>query len=977
MKKILMSTWMALCLLLLGFGGAKVDAFTPEPLHRITDESSVDINTLDHFNNVVVFIRFNDEGNYNAPHNLGYYENLMNGLDTPSLKSYFDEVSYGQLDITSYFAVPSTEITYYVDSHDRAYYEPYDSQTNPDGYSTESQRTDREHRLLQSAVEFVDAMQLIDDSVDLDLNGDGAIDCLTFLVSGEDAGWSELLWPHKWSLSSFYDYTNDVFTDKAPSINGVYAYDYTFELLGNTSFYDYAINVSIITHETFHLISAPDLYHYYGYDWIEPTGYWGLMASLNDVPPHMLGYMKYQYGHWIHQVNEITESGTYTLYPLQDSPDNLYRINTGYSNEYVYLEYRDNAGMYESQLPESGLLVYRVDMDYYPDGNVYGDYSSESPRDEVFIFRPGISDLTVPITFQPEDDPMVDEDGYINQAALSDKNPYDAMGLDTDIPMFYSDGTLMSLKISNVVEHDGYITFDVFMPPALHLSSNLPNFNEEPDFLLDMGGASYQVDLSDLTHSEIVYYTTDGTYPDDTSTLYDGTPIAIDAEHNHIQLAVYINGERFATVEKVYLFTRSIETLHGNYGDNQDVTWYLHLPTARDMNLYFDALTEVEAGYDFITIDDGVTETSYTGTELADVTLTFNTDTLIIRFRSDESLDSFYGMRAWLTIGRDYSFALDGQGEVYSEIGEDYQDAGYLLFGSEIDGLYVDMHTDLDIFSLGSYHVTYDLYDSTNTCLASVDRIVHIIDTIAPTFDPIPDQTIEATSDFIDWTALVQNAYDNSQWYDVFVATDSVNYHQVGTYMVKLTITDRSNNRFSRTFNVTVQDTLAPEVTLRPSVDTIPVGETYLDQKVKVSDGTDTVTVVSGEVDTRVAGTYILTYTVTDSVGNQTVVTRYVTVFDQEQVPTISFSLRTAATTIQRYTTYEDGDCYIVINGVEHLCQVKENLVNTQIPGIYTVVYAYTYNDVEYTHTRYVFVVDGSKPIRQMVPVKREEGDLW
>ena len=51
----------------------------------------------------------------------------------------------------------------------------------------------------------------------------------------------------------------------------------------------------------------------------------------------------------------------------------------------------------------------------------------------------------------------------IEDAALSQSNLYDEMGLGTDIAMFYSDGTLMNITIKNVVEHDGYITFDVIL----------------------------------------------------------------------------------------------------------------------------------------------------------------------------------------------------------------------------------------------------------------------------------------------------------------------------------------------------------------------------------------------------------------------------------------------------------------------------------------------------------------------------------
>ncbi len=56
-------------------------------------------------------------------------------------------------------------------------------------------------------------------------------------------------------------------------------------------------------------------------------------------------------------VTTITSSGSYSLNPLSQSEENLLRIDTGYSNEYVYLEYRYQEGKYESTLPDSGLII--------------------------------------------------------------------------------------------------------------------------------------------------------------------------------------------------------------------------------------------------------------------------------------------------------------------------------------------------------------------------------------------------------------------------------------------------------------------------------------------------------------------------------------------------------------------------------------------------------------------------------------------
>lgn len=434
---------------------------------EIEDVQNGPINESAGFANIVIFIKFADEPSYSAPHDYDYYESLFNDEVNASLKSYYEEVSYNQLTIDSYIVNDGATIIFYQDINDRGYYEIYDASTNLLGYEEDDSQEakEREHGLLKRAIDYVEANNLVSDSIDLDVNSDGDIDSITFAISGEDDGWNTILWPHKWNLSTYYNYSNDTYYALAPTINGLNAYVYTLELLGNSVDYGKKIDVGVIAHETFHLISAPDLYHYYRYDFIDPVGDWGLMDSTSHIPSHMLGYMKEMYGNWMNTVDVINDSGTYTLAPLADSSNNLYKIDLGYSNEFVYIEYRDAVGIFESNLPSSGLLVYRVDMDYFDKGNEHGYYDTQgNPIDELFVFRPGISNTPLPIFFEEIDDEEIDEDGEIDDAALSNNNLYNEMGNDTDITMFYSDGSLMDIKIFNVVEHDGVITFDVYLP---------------------------------------------------------------------------------------------------------------------------------------------------------------------------------------------------------------------------------------------------------------------------------------------------------------------------------------------------------------------------------------------------------------------------------------------------------------------------------------------------------------------------------
>lgn len=955
----------------LNFVQAQMDQLSNE--NSFDEQFSVDINEVDHFTNVVIFVRFQDEAAYIAPHGFSSYVTMFNGIDTVSLRDYFLEASYDQLDIYSVFATPSEEIVYYVDSEDRSYYQEYDETTNPNGY-TSSNKTAREHTLLKRAIDFVEANNLIDDAVDLDVNEDGEIDCLSFLVSGEDSGWNTTLWPHKWSLSSYFDYSLGEFKTDAPVINGMNAYTYTFELLGNSVDYQYGVSVGILAHETFHLISSPDLYHYYDYKWIKAIGYWGLMESVGSIPNHMLGYMKETYGNWIQTVTEITQSGAYALYPLRTSGNNLYRISTGYSNEYVYLEYRDNVGLYEPNLPSTGLLVYRVDKDYY--GNTGGYYDQYgNPKDEVFVFRPGILDTTPPIEFEDFDDEQIDEDGDISNAALSNRNPYDQMGNNTSILMFYSDGSLMDMKIYNVVERKGYVTFNVYLPPVISLESSLPLDQVENLTLVDALGLHYYVDISNVPLNGTIYYTMDGSVPNSSSTLYTGNPIEISAINNEIRIALYIDTVLMSIVSKSYQFSSTIESVHSPYGNDVHSSWYINLNQITDYDLIFDDFFEIEDGNDFLTIYDGTTSIAYTGTELLGETLSFHNSALLIEFTTNHTENDFYGFLASVFVPSALSFELVGDTVVTVDVYDDYIDLGYSLVGTMIDGYYVESIGTVNQNVTGDYMIEYLLYNPSNALVKTISRTIHVVDRFVPEIMLTGDMTlyVELGGEYTEPGATFTDNYDASG--NAIVGGETVDPLVIGTYLVTYNVVDSSGNVAAEvTRTVIVQDTTPPTVSLNPSLDSIQVGADYHDYSVTTSDLTDTTISVSGVVNVEMPGTYVLTYTVEDTSGNTSNIVRIVTVYDP--TPVVVFVLSNATTTISINSDYVDGTCSVTVNDVSHDCDVIENNVNTSVAGLYTVIYGYTEQGIEYSYKRYVFVYDDVRHFIVAVPLKKEEGEL-
>jgi len=393
-------------------------------------------------NNLSIFIRFSDEGEFPNPR--AYYDEFFNEPDTPSLINYYKEVSFDTLTIntTHYPETDGSGICYsYQDSHPRAYFQPYNATTNPIGY-TDAQRTPREHALLRDAVNYVSSE--IDPNLIIDANGDGYVDNISFTISGGTGAWASLLWPHRWSLFSY-----------TVSINGKQVSDYLF-MLGGSSYY----NVSTLCHEFFHVLGAPDLYHYDSGSTYSPAGSWDIMCSnASGAPQYMSAFMKYKYGDWINEIPVISEDGVYTLDKLGIEDGTVsYRIDSpNNSNEYFVVEFRKQEGMYESNLPGEGLLVWRIV------GGINGN--AQGPPDEVYLYRPG-GTLTA--------------NGQVNSANFSIETGRIAINDSTDPSPFLSNGNTGGLFISEISSSAGEtMSFrlggDMGEPPSCEITNPINN----------------------------------------------------------------------------------------------------------------------------------------------------------------------------------------------------------------------------------------------------------------------------------------------------------------------------------------------------------------------------------------------------------------------------------------------------------------------------------------------------------------------
>jgi len=382
---------------------------------------SVDAPHLGTMNNISIYIKFSDDTEFTSTRQT--FDNLFNLPSGNSLKSYYNEVSYTQFTIstTGYPDCAMTTNLSYTDTHPRSYYQPYNATTNTNGYNGDSERTFREHTLLHDAVTWINANSPVPGSLNLDGDSDGEVDNVCFIIRGGNGAWASLLWAHRWALYSIPTY-----------INGKQVWDYTFQP-------ESQVNVKTLCHEMFHALGSPDLYHYDdGGLNISPVGQWDLMESGGG---HMGAYMKWKYSSntWITSIPEITSSGTYTLQPLTSATNNCYKIASPNSaTQFFIVEYRKTTGTFESTLPGSGLIVYRIDPAY--GGNADG------PPDEVYIYRPN-GTTTV--------------NGSPSSAYYSTESGRTSINDGTNPSCFLQNGNTGGLNIYNVTSAGTTISFTV------------------------------------------------------------------------------------------------------------------------------------------------------------------------------------------------------------------------------------------------------------------------------------------------------------------------------------------------------------------------------------------------------------------------------------------------------------------------------------------------------------------------------------
>lgn len=247
---------------------------------------------------------------------------------------------------------------------------------------------------------------------------------------------------------------------------------------------------------------------------------------------------------------------------------------------------------------------------------------------------------------------------------------------------------------------------------------------------------------------------------------------------------------------------------------------------------------------------------------------------------------------------------LHGADQVTLEYGSSYEEEGaeaYLrgsLFFKDGVPLEVSNSGTVDIGTVGKYDISYSA--NVFLCSALARRTVIVQDTQPPVIELVENPD----SYTVPGTAYEEEGYTATDNYDGDL-TDKVE-RQEKDGVVYYTVEDSSGNKASATRTINYNDPVPPSLTLKGATEmTISAGSDYEEPGWTAEDNadgdlTDKVK-VKGSVDIYKAGTYKLSYTVSDQSGNTSTVKRTVTVEAVPQPDTVTPDGKII------YLTFDDG----------------------------------------------------------------------
>lgn len=416
-----------------------------------------------------------------------------------SLKTYFRENSYGQMDVQP---GPAGGVLPAGNKWIRA--------QKPMRYYGEGLRNVARYQEL-----IAEACRAVDATVDFskyDRDKDGVVDHLFLIHAGNDEATT--------------DQDFDIWSILTPNVNVIVdgvRVD-TAIVVAEEPDFDKP-HLGIYFHEFFHDFGAPDVYQP---DFIGPRDHkWGLMGKFGPfqgpvdgtdgnglAPSHIMGYLKWDFDArpengrvgWIKPVN-ITQSGQVSIPAFELSPktDKLFKIDIPHTREtrattnkeFFLIEnrYKAAGATFDTYLPESGILIWHIDE------TQVRDLRSYIATQQVWLEDPNDPEH---LGIHPDDPDIIDITTITEGAAYSANDHQTAFTPGTLPNSSANNGTPTGISITNIGPEGPVmkilVSFGDTYEPNNTVETAFPIFYGQPyySFLYDVSDTqdSYKIEAA-------------------------------------------------------------------------------------------------------------------------------------------------------------------------------------------------------------------------------------------------------------------------------------------------------------------------------------------------------------------------------------------------------------------------------------------------------------------------------------------------
>lgn len=421
------------------------------------------------FRILALLVNFSDE---NSTVSATFFDSLIFSTVGKTIWDYFDEVSFGTIDIVT-VNTPSS-LGWQTAPQTYAYYVNGNNGTG--SYPQNSQK------LVE------DLVDLVDPSVDFsqyDNDADGFVDVLLVVHAGTGAEFSGSpndIWSHKWAIT--------------PRLkDGVRISSFTVQPEYWSAPGD--MTIGVYAHELCHGFGLPDLYDTdnssYGVGkWcIMATGSWNGTGGLGGSPSHPCAWsrIKMDFKTFVNVTSTLTNQ---MILPVEIG-GTIYRMWTsgGASTEYFLVENRQLIG-YDLHLPSNGLLVWHIDdaktnnnQEWYPPMPGANHYLVALEQAD------GLFQLEQKGSYGNSGDPMPGStiNRNFTNATTPNSNAYSGSGTFVSITNVTAVGTSIRATLSVAIISG--VEDELSLPNSFELEQNYPNpFNPSTSIRFTLNSAS-------------------------------------------------------------------------------------------------------------------------------------------------------------------------------------------------------------------------------------------------------------------------------------------------------------------------------------------------------------------------------------------------------------------------------------------------------------------------------------------------------